>query len=119
MNEKIKKNKMLRNLFKNDKLHLTIDYDINEREKNLFLIYFYSDYFNDLDNYIRYISELTITEFIESVKFANFLEIDLHTYFYGLYTKIMREHSYISISRSEDVKISVLIDTYFTDMFYS
>jgi hypothetical protein len=118
MNKKIKKNKILKKMFENDKLYLTIDYNIKEKEKNLLITYFYSDYFDNLDNYILYISDLTISEFIESVKFGNFLEIDLHTCFYGLYMKIMKEHSYISISRSEDIKMGVLIDSYFIDMFY-
>ena len=118
MNKKIKKNKILKKLFENDELYLTIDYNINVREKKLLTTYFYSDYFEDFDNYITYISDLTISEFLESVKFGKFLEIDLHTYFYSLYMKIMKEHSYISISRSEDIKMSLLINSYFIDMFY-
>jgi hypothetical protein len=118
MNKKIKKNKFFNKLFEEKNIYITIDKDIDDR-KNIFLLsYFYSDYFDNINNYQIYISDLTIFDFLENIKFEKILEIDTYTYFYNLYEKILNDIDVtnISITNIKNIKMRMLFEYYYIDI---
>jgi len=76
-NEKMRKNLFFQNLFKKKKLYIKIDKNINEKNFYFLQSYFYNNYFEDMENFISYCSDMNLIEFRKFTEILTYYKIIL------------------------------------------
>jgi hypothetical protein len=87
-NDKVNKNNFLKKYFNKEKLYIKIDKNIDE---NFLKSYLYSDYYEDMDNYLSYCSEMNYNKFVIFSNMLENIEIELFPEFKEFFNGIMTE----------------------------
>jgi len=87
-NDKVNKNNFLKKYFNKEKLYIKIDKNIDE---NFLKSYLYSDYYEDMDNYLSYCAEMNYNNFVIFSNMLENIEIELFPEFKEFFNGIMTE----------------------------
>ena len=87
-NDKVNKNNFFKKIFNKEKLYIKIDKNVNEE---FLKSYLYSDYYEDMDNYLSYCSEMNYNKFVIFSNMLENIEIELFPEFKEFFNGIMTE----------------------------
>jgi len=113
--EKIKNNIFFKNLFKKKNIYIKIDKNINEKNFNFLQSYFYNNYFEDMDNFLSYCSDMNFKEFNKFTSSLEFFKIILYPEFNEFFYIIVNEYNNYNVIDIEDVKFKTLLYNYFNN----
>lgn len=114
-NDKIKKNIIFKKIFKKEKIYIKINKNINEKGLYFLKSYFYSNYFENIDNFISYCSEMNFNEFLIFTNMLEYFGIELFPEFSEFFYKIINEYTEYTVKIYE-LKFKTLLYNYFNSI---
>lgn len=114
-NEKMKKNTFFKKLFKKKEIYIKINKNINEKNFNFLKSFFYTNYFEDMDNFISYCSDMNLKEFKNFTSSLDFFNIILYPEFKEFFYIIVNEYNNHNIIDIEDINFRTLLHSYFNN----
>jgi len=114
-NEKIKENIFFQNLFKKKKLYIKIDKNINEKNFHFLQSYFYTNYFEDIENFISYCSDMNLIEFRKFTKLLTYYKIILYPEFNEFFYILINDYNDYNTIDVENLEFRILLQSYFNN----
>ena len=111
-NEKIQKNIFFKKIFKKKNIYIKINKNINQKEIEFLNNYYYSNYFENIDNFISYCLDMNLNEFVIFNNSLKFFKIKIYSDFNIFFLNIIQQ-SNSNVIDLREIKIKTLLYNYF------
>ena len=110
-NEKIQKNIFFKKFFKKKNIYIKINENIFQKEIDFLKNYFYSNYFDNIDNFISYCSDMNLNEFITFNNSLKKFEIKIYPGFNDFFLNIIQQFDFndLNIIDLQKIKFRTLL----------